>query len=364
MPPPVKAGAKGAPVVGRTQRPVLRAPPGSNRSCRRGVGPYPGGVDSVSEQPLHPAVERIVREHDGRDLLAVLGQGLSGTDLTALLLDVTRRRAAALSPADVLAAYERDRFVQPAAVDARRLLEVELVALDAVTPPFLPIATSPLAPLGTHSVVAGVHQNRVVATVRRSEVAADPTNSLALEAAVRRRRLLAVDRRSSEIVHLASTDRIVRAQRFDGPRAFAHFTLLGLVSAGRDSGNHAFELGMMREHLRALVRVTERLGCPGITIELTDFGGRHGDVLQDLMTSLAGDSTQVLARPERTAARGYYPNLCFKLNVVIDGENVEVGDGGIVTWTQSLVASDKERLMTSGLSLERLALIDADARES
>jgi hypothetical protein len=316
-------------------------------------------VDRVSEQPLHPAVERIVREHGGQDLLAVLGQGLSGADLTALLLEVTRRRAAAVSPADVLAAYERDRFVRPAAVDARRLLRFELVALDAVTPPFLPVATSPLAPLGTHSAVAGVHQNRVVATVRRTEVAADPTTSLALEAAVRRRRLLASDRRSSTLVRLASVDRVVRAQRFDQPRAFPHFTLLGLVSAGRDTGSQSFELETMREHLHALVRVTERLGCPRVAIELTDFGGRHGDVLQALMTSVARHSIQISARPERTAARGYYPNLCFKLSVVRDGENVEVGDGGIVAWTQSLVGSGKERLMTSGLSLERLALIEA-----
>jgi len=316
----------------------------------------------VSDEPVHPAVERIVREHGGHDLLTLLGRGLSGADLTALLLEVTRRRAAALSPADVLAAYERDRFVQPAAVDARRLLEIELAAFAAVTPPFAPIATSPLTPLGTHSVVAGVHQNRVVTTVRRSEVAADPTTSLALEAAVRRRQLLASDRRSSEIVHLASIDRVVRAQRFAGPRSFPHFTLLGLVSAGRDTGSRSFELATMREHLQALVRVVERLGLPRVAIELTDFGGRHGDVLEALMTSVAGDSTQVSARPERTAARGYYPNLCFKLNVVGDGEKVEVGDGGIVTWTQSLVGSGKERLMTSGLSLERLALIQADDR--
>lgn len=317
-------------------------------------------MDPVSEQAVHPAVERIVREHGAHDLLALLSERLSGADLTALLLDVTRRRAATVSPAGVLAAYDRDRFVRPAAVDARRLLDVEVAALDAVTPPFLPLAASPLVPLGTHSVIAGVHQNRVVTTVRRSEVAADPTTSLALEAAVRRQRLLATDRRSSEIVHLASVSRVVRAQMFDGPRTFPHFALLGLVSAGRDTGNRSFELETMREHLRALVRVTERLGLPQVTIKLTDFGGRHGDVLDALVTSVASDSTRVSVWAERTAARGYYPNLCFKLDVVSDGEIIEVGDGGIVTWTQSLVGSRKERLMTSGLSLERLALIEAD----
>ena len=315
----------------------------------------------MSEQPLHPAVDRIVRDRGGDDVLTLLGDSLNGADLTALLLEVMRRRAKAVSPAHVLRAYERDRFVRPAAVDARRLLEIELLALTAVTPPFVAVATAPLVPLGTHAV-AYVHQNRVVTTVRRSEVAADPTNSLALEAAIRRRRLLTADPRSSTVVHLASTDRVVRAQRFDGPRSFAHFTLLGLVSAGRDTGDHSFEFEGMREHLRALTRVTHDLGVPRVTIGLTDFGGRHEDVLHDLMTSLASHDVDVTIRPDRTAARGYYPGLCFKLTVVYDDEEIEVGDGGIVTWTQSLVGSHKERLMTSGLSLERLALIQMDER--
>jgi hypothetical protein len=40
---------------------------------------------------------------------------------------------------------------------------------------------------------------------------------------------------------------------------------------------------------------------------------------------------------------------------VAGDETVEVGDGGIVDWTQRLVGSRKERLMTSGLGIERLA---------
>jgi len=320
-------------------------------------------VDGVNDQGLHPAVRRIVREHGGDgDLLALLGNALSGADLTALLLEVMRRRAAAVTPADVLAAYQRDRFVRPAAVDPRRVLEVGLLALDAVVPPFAPVATSPLVPLGAHSAVAGVHQNRVIATVRRSEVAADPTNSLALEAAVRRRRLLADDRRSTDVVRLASVDRVVRAQLFDGPRSFAHFTLLGLVSAGRDTGDQTFEFESMREHLRALATVTNRLGFNHVAIELTDFGAHHHGVLDALAASMATGDITMSIRPDRTAARGYYPNVCFKLSVMDDGEDVEVGDGGIVPWTQTLVGSNKERLMISGLGLERLALMHARGR--
>ena len=48
--------------------------------------------------------------------------------------------------------------------------------------------------------------------------------------------------------------------------------------------------------------------------------------------------------------------MCFKLGVLVDGEPVEIGDGGMVDWTQRLLGNRKERLMTSGLSVERLAM--------
>jgi hypothetical protein len=190
----------------------------------------------VDESRLHPAVARLSGEHTGEELVDLLGRRLSGSEVTSLMLEVMQRRVSKLTAAQVLDQYERDRFVQPAEADPRRLLDVERIALDTVAPPFAVVVTSPLVPLGTHSVVAGVHQNRVVTTTRGSEVAADPTNSLALEAALRRRRYLATDARSSTIVNLASVDRVVRAQQFEGPRSFAHFSLLGLCQRGATPG--------------------------------------------------------------------------------------------------------------------------------
>jgi hypothetical protein len=64
--------------------------------------------------------------------------------------------------------------------------------------------------LGTCTSVSAVDQNRIVSTVRSSEVVSDPTNVLALEAA--RRRQSSVDP-----VHLASCQRVLRAQRFIEP---------------------------------------------------------------------------------------------------------------------------------------------------
>jgi hypothetical protein len=309
---------------------------------------------------VHPALSRILAESQGEDLLTTLSERLSGTDLTTLLLEVTRRRAAKLKPTDVLAQYQRDRFVSPATVDFQRLRAMERLAIGAVTPLFTPVITGPVVPLGTHSVLAGVDQNRVVTTVRATEVAADPTNSLALEAAVLRGRLLELDPRSNDVVRLAAIDRALRAQRFDGPRSFAHFCLLGLVSAGRDRGDLQFEMAAMLEHLQPLVDVMLNAGADSIRIRITDFAGRHRAVIEHVRERLDVEAVSVDTWPERTDGRGYYPELCFKLAGTWDGDEIELGDGGLVGWTQLLLQNRKERLMISGLSLERLALVGRD----
>lgn len=314
----------------------------------------------MEDDELHPAVARIQREH-GDDLLETLGGRLSGSDLTALLLAVARIRAARRSPAEVLAQYGRDRFVSPGDVDPVAVRRTEDAALRSVAARFAPVTLSPVAPFGTHAAVAGVAQDNVVTTIRGSEVAADPTTTLALEAAVRRREVLAAEPRSVEIVRLAAVDRVLRAQRFTGARSFSHFSLLGLVSAGRDVGGSRFEIDGLVEHVRALAGVALSCGASRVVVSLTDFGTAGGDVLTPAAERLAAPELAVERWPEREAARGYYTGVCFKLGVEIGDDSVEVGDGGIVDWTQRLLDNRKERLMTSGLSIERLAMLGSPA---
>jgi hypothetical protein len=312
----------------------------------------------MGDDEPHPAIARIIREHGAHDVVEALGAHLSGADFTSLMLEVIRRRAAAVRPTDVLSQYQNDRFTRPSSLDPLELHEMQLAALRVVAPTFVPIETSPLAPLGTHSAIAGVHQDRVVTTTRGTEVAADPTNSLALEAAVRRREILGSAARSPIRVHLASIDRVVRAQRFDGPLSFAHFSLLGLVTAGRDTGHHAFETESLRQHIQMLAAVVERLGYGSVRVELTDFDRTHSEVVDTVQRDMAGDTIAVSLDPQRETGRSYYVSLCFKLSVMTDDGPIEVADGGIVDWTQSLLGSNKERLMISGLSLDRLAALD------
>jgi hypothetical protein len=77
---------------------------------------------------------------------------------------------------------------------------------------------SPVTPLGTCGVVGPVSQNRVVSTVRGTEVVSDSTNALAVEAATRRRDRPKVDKSTWRrvtgcCVRRTSGDRPVLAER-------------------------------------------------------------------------------------------------------------------------------------------------------
>jgi hypothetical protein len=90
---------------------------------------------------------------------------------------------------------------------------------------------------------------------------------------------------------------------------------------------------------------------------LGNFSRRHQGVIDYLTDHLDVGRMTVQGWPERADGRGYYSGLCFKLFGTWDGDAIELGDGGLVDWTQRLLQSRKERLMISGLSIERLALV-------
>ncbi|MGI5291232.1 hypothetical protein ACQEVF_49095 [Nonomuraea polychroma] len=282
------------------------------------------------------ALDRVLRQAGGPEILDVLAERLSGADLTTLLLEVMRRRAQALSPADVLRRYGQDRFVAPAPIPFTRLRAAEDAVLSALPADVEVVTLAPVAPLGACSAVGPVDQNKVVSTIRNSEVAADPTNALALEAALRRRAA------GPEPVRLAALQRVTRAQRFEGAAFFAHFTLFALVTAGRDTGDLAFERRHAAEHLAILSEAVRACGIPDPEARVT--------VLDERFERVAA-SLEAKPDPDRESGRGYYTGLCHK----IYGDGLEVGDGGFVDWTARLLGNRKERLLISALGVDRLA---------
>jgi hypothetical protein len=301
------------------------------------------------------ALGRVVRRAGGADVLALLA-ALPGADLTTLLLRVMRDRAARTTPAEVFRRSREDRFTGPAEVLFDLLRGTEDRLLSALPPDVGKVTLAPVVPLGTHSVVGTVHQDKVVATVRGTEVAADPTNGLALVAADRRARLLAADPRSADPVRLATVQRVVRAQRVDGPASYAHFGLLGRVSAGRDTGDRAFERTHAAEHLSYLASA---LGA-GRRVEfaLTVLDPRFDVVSDAVRAEFAGrPDVDVVEWPDRAAGRDYYVGFCFTATVDTGSERLAVGDGGFVDWSQRLLGNRKERMLISGVGIDRLAVL-------
>ena len=246
---------------------------------------------------------------------SVLSDGLSPTDLQTLLLDLVRTRAARVDPARVLRRWSDDRFVRPAGADPRSLARLVANAWQLLPDEFIGVELAPVAPLGTSAAVAQVDQHRIVSTVRGTEVVSDPTNVLALEAA-RRRRLSGAD------VHLATHHRVLRAQRF-APGMAAHFGLFALVSSGRDRGSRTTELDFLGQHLAAWRSMLDAtLGPERWRVTYEDGGA-------------------------------YYAGLRFKIIARGDDGPLEIGDGGLTTWTAQLRADAKEGCLTSCVSTER-----------
>jgi hypothetical protein len=303
-------------------------------------------------------VARIVRDAGVPDLLEILGERLAPTDLQSLLLEVARRRAARVSTADLLSAYERDRFTRPAVVDAAAVATFEQLAWSLLPDGYEAVELSPVCPLGANSAVATVDQNWVVTTMRGSEVVADSTNVLALECALRRRTLRRDPDRRSEPVYLAASHRLLRAQRFSGPGMWAHFRVLGLVAGGRDRGSFAFEAEALVQQIGYLIEVVGQ-GRPDwrLDVAVTDLASRTPWLQSDLLEPLAARWPDVTFRmdPERTSGRGYYVDACYKLFAFDSaGQRIELADGGCTTWTRRLISDAKERLVISGLGVDRI----------
>ncbi len=140
---------------------------------------------------------------------------------------------------------ESDRFVKPARTSPLHILKFDSLAF-AAAQGFEAIELSPLAPLSTNTAVAPMSQKKVLSTIRSSEVAADSTNVMALELAVRRRQLLKEDAKSSAVLRLAPAIACARAEV--SRRFYGAFSCFRSACWTRSTGSFQFEIEAMAEH--------------------------------------------------------------------------------------------------------------------
>ncbi len=284
-----------------------------------------------------------------------------------------------------MAQYGRDRTTEAGRIDARALGRLVVEAFDAVSD-YEAVELAPVEPVGTNSVLAGIDQNNVLATVRATEVVADPTVPLALGAAWRRRE-------GVDVVRMCAAHRVLRQQAFEPP-ALQHFVIFALVTGARSRSDHGSEVDAMAEHVRAhlaIVAAARELGVPlGRTaVRISDTAihlaatGVGAAVMPDVLSprdALPPDLARRLGRrmrrleaatealaPIAAASDGrllidltrtdgirYYDGLQLRIDAELRGEEWELADGGSVDWAARLLSDRREHLFTSGIGLERL----------
>ncbi len=323
----------------------------------------PDGPSSPNLTRRSQIIERIERDAGVPDLANILTNRLAPTDLQSLLLEIYSRRAKKREPKALLEDHVLNRFTRPSASGPRRLLEWDRIAFSLLPKVFRPIELSPVCPLGTVSVLSPISQDWIVSTIRNTEVVADSTNVLAIECAVQRREQKSFSSGKAAPVHLASSHRLLRGQKFGvGPGTRQHFRIFTLCSAGRDSGNLRFETETVSLHVGFyLAALRKFLGSTiiALRVAISDFGSKtarpivQSGVVEKLQS--AHKKVRIGVDHDRKQGRGYYGQLCFKIFATTSkGREAELVDGGDVDWTQKLLNNAKERLVISGCGSERL----------
>ncbi|HUS14668.1 MAG TPA: hypothetical protein VM536_06570, partial [Chloroflexia bacterium] len=74
--------------------------------------------------------------------------------------------------------------------------------------------------------------------------------------------------------------------------------------------------------------------------------------------SVAHPAAHLAVDRDTATTRGYYQWVRFQIYAA-DAEGAEhmIGDGGFTTWTQQLLSDHRERLLTSGIATERIAML-------
>src|SRR5688572_3913869 len=105
--------------------------------------------------------KKILSRFKQPELLTLLTETISGSELNSLLLEVFKKRSSEIKPPQLLNHYMNNRLVKPADLPVIALREMELDYLRLFEMNAFPaIELSPVTSLGSCSVVATADQNK------------------------------------------------------------------------------------------------------------------------------------------------------------------------------------------------------------
>ncbi|WP_336515237.1 hypothetical protein [Pollutibacter soli] len=293
-------------------------------------------------------LNKIISKLSKEKFIDQIADEISGTEFNSLMLEIFRRRAESVSPAAVLKAFEENRFVRPSGADAIETRQVELEWLESAREKsFQPMVLSPLTPLGTCTAFGAVSQNKIISSLRGTEVVSDATNVLLLHMA-------SVFKNNNDRclqLNYSTIHRMVRAQQFSNPEFSAHFSLFSLVSGGYDEGAFQFELDQLNRHISLYLEMIKRY-LPGKKLQLKFFlktEDQNFNSLLSLSTNVWSNMECSIVPPD---ANRYYQRVQFKIYIEHKGMQVDIADGGFVDWLQATTGNRKLKAMISAAGIE------------
>ena len=180
------------------------------------------------------AIKHIISRCNLNEIVDILSDKLSGSELNSLLLEVFDRRTTKETPSSLLSKYSKNKLAKPAQLDFLEFKEEELECCKIIANNnYELIELSPVTQLGTSSVMATVNQKKVLTALRNTEVQSDPTNAIALHYAS----LKKSNELSEKTYNFGNVSRVIRTQVFSNPNFTPHFPLLCLISCGMDTGS-------------------------------------------------------------------------------------------------------------------------------
>lgn len=353
------------------------------------------------------------RNNQGIQDLCVQIDDLSCRDLLNVVTAVSKVRADGLTPRDVI---KGSHFHTASSLDQRDLHHVDSILFDAFSSvPFVEL--SPVQPFGLNTAIAGLGEDNILASLRRSEVNADISTALFRECMLRNSEL------RQPHVRLASNARITRAQSFDPETKFLpHFKMFGQVTVGREGT--VFEetvAGHLLTHLLSearfleafrdvpdttMTKVTMTLGdvrllqildvngkidaastrkhtadpqyslfdvfgidapsrlpldSDDLTVVLDELGAHSiTDDLKLFREKIHEQHPDLVSSTEfnlgRIAGGGYYKGLCYSMSATSeDGLTLPLVDGGYTDWAKKYTNNKRALSVSSGIGTELLA---------
>jgi hypothetical protein len=292
---------------------------------------------------------KLISEKKGYgDLLNEL-QKFSGSALNTFLLELFRKRAAKIPPAELLRHFEKNRFAAPSSVGTITFKELEIRCLKlAEQKNFSSVTLSPLTPFASCSAVGFVDQNNIVTALRGTEVISDATNVLALLIAKEFKK-----EKNNSIIKYATTHRHVRGQAISDSALTPHFGVFCMATGGVDQGNFSFELEHLLEHMHIhLSLLANEFGKDKLFIKI--FLKDDNEIFHQKFKERIKDLHElVIIKIQKELKPGdYYKLVQFKFFLEHRGSEINLSDGGLVDWTQKLIPNKKHRLVISGAGTE------------